>query len=64
MNISGDDKKQQLRDFLQARFKRRSGSYAPCGYTIGIGGPVGSEKTALPLVLSRALRDKLPMALW
>lgn len=59
-NIS--DKKQQLRDVLQARFKRRSGSYSHRGYTIGIGGPVGSGKTALTLALCRALRDKLPMA--
>jgi len=57
-----DDKKQQLRDILQARYKRRSGSYSHRGYTIGIGGPVGSGKTALTLALCRALRDKLPMA--
>ncbi|KAL7436500.1 hypothetical protein ACHAXM_005230 [Skeletonema potamos] len=56
-----DDTKQQLRDLLQARFKRRSGPYSHRGYTIGIGGPVGSGKTALTLALCRALRDKLPM---
>lgn len=61
-NSIDDDKKQQLRDHLQARFKRRSGSYSHRGYTIGIGGPVGSGKTALTLALCRALRDKVPMA--
>ena len=54
-------KKEQLRDFLTSRFQRRSGSYSHRGYTIGIGGPVGSGKTALTLALCRALRDKLPM---
>src|SRR4051794_41864274 len=33
-------------------FKRRA-------YTVGIGGPVGSGKTALVLALCRALRDRL-----
>ncbi|KAK1736438.1 urease accessory protein G [Skeletonema marinoi] len=61
-DIISDDKKKQLREILQARFKRRSGSYSHRGYTIGIGGPVGSGKTALTLALCRALRDKLPMA--
>jgi urease accessory protein len=56
-----DNTKQQLRDLLHARFKRRSGPYSHRGYTIGIGGPVGSGKTALTLALCRALRDKLPM---
>lgn len=54
-------KKEQLRDLLTSRFQRRSGSYSHRGYTIGIGGPVGSGKTALTLALCRALRDKLPM---
>ena len=54
-------KKDQLRDLLTSRFQRRSGSYSHRGYTIGIGGPVGSGKTALTLALCRALRDKLPM---
>ncbi|EED90822.1 urease accessory protein, partial [Thalassiosira pseudonana CCMP1335] len=36
-------------------------SYEHRGYTIGIGGPVGSGKTALTLALCRALRDKVPM---
>ena len=31
------------------------------GFTVGIGGPVGSGKTALTLKLSEALRDKLPL---
>lgn len=62
----GDDngkkqQKQQLRDLLQSRFQRRSGSYSDRGYTVGIGGPVGSGKTALTLALCRALRGKLPM---
>eukprot|EP00985_Skeletonema_marinoi_P004508 scaffold1957_cov118-Skeletonema_marinoi.AAC.15 len=61
-DIISDDKKKQLREILQARFKRRSGSYSHRGYTIGIGGPVGSGKTALTLALCRALRDKLSMA--
>ena len=31
-------------------------------FTVGIGGPVGSGKTALLLALCRALRDRLPIA--
>ena len=55
------DEKQRIRNILQARFKRRSGDYTKRGYTIGIGGPVGSGKTALTLALCRALRQKVPM---
>ena len=53
--------KRQIRQLLQARYTRRSGTYSHRGYTIGIGGPVGSGKTALTLALCRALRDKIPM---
>eukprot|EP00581_Thalassiosira_minuscula_P010369 CAMPEP_0183710394 /NCGR_PEP_ID=MMETSP0737-20130205/6128_1 /TAXON_ID=385413 /ORGANISM="Thalassiosira miniscula, Strain CCMP1093" /LENGTH=398 /DNA_ID=CAMNT_0025938649 /DNA_START=95 /DNA_END=1291 /DNA_ORIENTATION=- len=56
-----NEKQQQIRQILQARFHRRSGTYSHRGYTVGIGGPVGSGKTALTLALCRALRDKLPM---
>ena len=34
-----EDEKQQIRQLLQARYKRRSGTYSHRGYTIGIGGP-------------------------
>lgn len=53
--------KEKLQQLLQSRYNRRSGSYEHRGYTIGIGGPVGSGKTALTLALCRALRDKVPM---
>jgi urease accessory protein len=32
------------------------------GYTVGIGGPVGSGKTALVLALAKRLADKVPLA--
>lgn len=41
----------------RARSLRRD--FATRAFTIGIGGPVGSGKTALVLALCRALRDKL-----
>ena len=55
------DEKQRIQNILQARFKRRSGDYSKRGYTIGIGGPVGSGKTALTLALCRALRQEVSM---
>ena len=56
-----DANKTSLRQILEARYTRRSGDYAHRGYTVGIGGPVGSGKTALTLALCRALRGKVPM---
>jgi urease accessory protein len=53
--------KEQLKQLLEARYIRRSGSYDHRGYTVGIGGPVGSGKTALTLALCKALRGKIPM---
>jgi urease accessory protein len=53
--------KQKLLQLLQTRYNRRSGSYDRRGFTVGIGGPVGSGKTALTLALCRALRGKIPM---
>ncbi|KAL7535027.1 hypothetical protein ACHAXR_006218 [Thalassiosira sp. AJA248-18] len=58
---ASEDEKEQIRQLLQTRYTRRSGTYSHRGYTIGIGGPVGSGKTALTLSLCRALRDKLSM---
>eukprot|EP00569_Conticribra_weissflogii_P015035 CAMPEP_0171396254 /NCGR_PEP_ID=MMETSP0880-20121228/4495_1 /TAXON_ID=67004 /ORGANISM="Thalassiosira weissflogii, Strain CCMP1336" /LENGTH=387 /DNA_ID=CAMNT_0011909871 /DNA_START=1 /DNA_END=1164 /DNA_ORIENTATION=+ len=55
------DQKEALRQHLQKRYRTRQGTYARRAYTIGIGGPVGSGKTALTLALCRALRDRLPM---
>eukprot|EP00804_Cyclotella_cryptica_P001667 CCRYP_009055-RA/>CCRYP_009055-RA protein AED:0.16 eAED:-0.23 QI:0/-1/0/1/-1/1/1/0/337 len=55
------EEKINLRNLLESRYKRRSGSYDHRGYTVGIGGPVGSGKTALTLSLCRALRGKIPM---
>lgn len=37
---------------------RRPRSYAARAFTVGIGGPVGSGKTALVLALCRSLRDR------
>ena len=55
------EEKLRLQKLLRARYDRRSGTYDDRGYTIGIGGPVGSGKTALTLALCRALRDKVQM---
>jgi urease accessory protein len=41
-----------------ARPPARGRDYAKRAFTVGIGGPVGSGKTALLLALCRALRDK------
>lgn len=35
--------------------------YAQRGFTVGVGGPVGSGKTALMLALCRRLRDQVPL---
>ena len=40
----------------------RSRDYAARAFTVGIGGPVGSGKTALLLALCRALRDQYQLA--
>lgn len=56
-----EQEKQRLREILESRYARRSGTYSTRGYTVGIGGPVGSGKTALTLALCRTLRDSLPM---
>lgn len=39
----------------------RARDYAQRAFTVGIGGPVGSGKTALVLALCRALREKLSL---
>ncbi len=40
---------------------RRRRDYGERAFTVGIGGPVGSGKTALVLALCRALRDRLSL---
>src|ERR1041385_295251 len=45
-----------------ARSAPRSRDYAARAFTVGIGGPVGSGKTALLLALCRLLRDRHEMA--
>ena len=45
-----------------ARDARRVRDYGTRAFTIGIGGPVGSGKTALLLALCRTLRDELSLA--
>src|SRR5205823_840652 len=42
---------------FEARSAPKSRNYADRAFTVGIGGPVGSGKTALLLALCRALRD-------
>ena len=44
------------------REKTRRSDYASRAFTVGIGGPVGSGKTALMLQLCRHLRDRMNMA--
>lgn len=39
MDVVNEDEKLQIRQLLQARYNRRSGTYSHRGYTIGIGGP-------------------------
>jgi len=45
--------------FFRDREPARPRDYAARAFTVGIGGPVGSGKTALLLALCRALRDRL-----
>lgn len=59
--VEETEEKLRLQKLLRARYNRRSGTYDDRGYTIGIGGPVGSGKTALTLALCRALRNKVQM---
>jgi urease accessory protein len=47
--------------FFRDREPARSRDYAKRAFTVGIGGPVGSGKTALVLALCRALRDQVPL---
>lgn len=47
--------------YIRERFRERGGSYSHRAYTVGIGGPVGSGKTALTLALCRALRSRVSM---
>jgi urease accessory protein len=44
------------------RDRPRARDYHERAFTVGVGGPVGSGKTALVLALCRALRDKLSLA--
>ncbi|MDP9035954.1 MAG: urease accessory protein UreG [Myxococcota bacterium] len=41
--------------------RRHARNYSDRAFTVGIGGPVGSGKTALVLALCRALRDRLSL---
>jgi urease accessory protein len=45
--------------FFRAREPRKARRYDERAFTVGIGGPVGSGKTALVLSLCKALRDKM-----
>ncbi len=45
--------------FFRAREPRRTRRYDERAFTVGIGGPVGSGKTALVLSLCKALRDTM-----
>ena len=45
--------------FFRARTPRIRRDFGARAFTVGIGGPVGSGKTALLLALCRALRDRL-----
>jgi urease accessory protein len=46
---------------FRSRPPRRSRSFATRAFTVGIGGPVGSGKTALVLSLCRKLRDRMQL---
>jgi urease accessory protein len=43
------------------RDRQRARDYAQRAFTVGIGGPVGSGKTALLLAICRALRDRVSL---
>jgi urease accessory protein len=47
---------------FEGRSAPRSRDYGARAFTVGIGGPVGSGKTALLLALCRALRDRYEIA--
>ncbi|HUJ28762.1 MAG TPA: urease accessory protein UreG [Myxococcales bacterium] len=46
--------------FHERDFARRR-DFGARAFTVGVGGPVGSGKTALVLALCRALRDRIPL---
>lgn len=48
--------------FFRARAPRKVRRYSERAFTVGIGGPVGSGKTALVLELCRRLRDRVNLA--
>ena len=48
--------------FFRDREPARHRDYSQRAFTIGIGGPVGSGKTALVLALCRLLRDRISLA--
>jgi urease accessory protein len=47
---------------FREREPQRARDFARRAFTVGIGGPVGSGKTALVLALCRALRDRMRLA--
>jgi urease accessory protein len=47
--------------FFRARRPRLARDYTKRSFTVGIGGPVGSGKTALLLALCRTLRDRVKL---
>ncbi len=47
--------------FFRDRAPARPRDYARRSFTVGVGGPVGSGKTALVLALCRALRDRVSL---
>jgi len=55
LDHAGKFAERDMPDYSNRDFKER-------GFTIGIGGPVGSGKTALTLALCRALRDRYNIA--
>jgi len=60
MGHEGHDHEHGAGDFAHRERARRR-DFATRAFTVGIGGPVGSGKTALVLALCRALRDRVPL---
>src|SRR5260370_31959462 len=62
MRPEGDPEHAHHPGHYHARPAARRRDFSARAFTVGVGGPVGSGKTALLLALCRALRDRLSLA--
>src|ERR671937_1805580 len=61
MGHEGDHEHSDYPGHLHERETPRQRDYRARAFTVGVGGPVGSGKTALVLALCRALRDRVSL---